>query len=140
MNTERDSGLPTDTTQGAEALGLQKQTDCDVEQRRRRNVEDEERGPLDQTGVRQHKDQAVDAPESGKRGEDNLVQLPVGAEFSLDHEPSPHEREELVRFAADVEAEIRRQDERTGYLPARRNDRKSHAQQAGDRRDQDAGQ
>lgn len=39
--------------------------------------------------------------------DDNLVQLPIGARFGLDHEPSPQEREELVRFAAAADAELR---------------------------------
>jgi hypothetical protein len=50
----------------------------------------------------------------GNRDDDNLVQLPIGARFGLDHEPTPQEREDLVRFAAAADAELRRpaRDER----------------------------
>lgn len=41
----------------------------------------------------------------------NLIQLPIGAEFELDHEPSPQEREDLVRYAAAADAELQGQGE-----------------------------
>lgn len=47
------------------------------------------------------------------RDDDNLVQLPIGGRFGMDHEPTAQEREELVRFAAAADAELhgRGQDE-----------------------------
>ena len=45
------------------------------------------------------------------RDDDNLVQLPIGGRFGLDHEPTPQEREELVRFAAAADEELHGQDE-----------------------------
>lgn len=56
---------------------------------------------------------------SDNRDDDNLVQLPIGARFGLDHEPSPQEREELLRFAAAADAELRGQPpaEDDGSLP-----------------------
>lgn len=110
MPSERDNDVPTDTTREAEAMGVQKHAHGNVDQWRQHNVEDEERGPVDQTGDREQEDQAVDAPESGERGEDNLVQLPVGVKFDLDHEPSPQEQEELVRFAGEADRELHDQN------------------------------
>lgn len=46
-------------------------------------------------------------PEVQPEGEDSLIQLPEGATFGMDHEPSGQEREELVRYAAEADAELR---------------------------------
>jgi hypothetical protein len=43
--------------------------------------------------------------------DDNLLQLPIGAEFGMDHEPTPQEREDLVRFAAEANRELHGQVE-----------------------------
>lgn len=115
MATDRDKDVP-DTDQETEAQGAQKHSQGDVDHWRERNVEDEERGTvteerrtLTEATGREQEDQAVPGPTSAGRDEDNLVQLPVGAKFGLDHEPSPQEREELLRFAAEADAEMRGQ-------------------------------
>ncbi|QFG69252.1 hypothetical protein [Ornithinimicrobium pratense] len=66
----------------------------------------EEQGPVSGVARQQEGDQAVAAPRSGDPAEDNLVQLPAGATFGSGHEPSPQERQELLRFAAAADAEL----------------------------------
>jgi hypothetical protein len=72
-----------------------------------RNLEDEERGPVSHDERVDDTDQgAAAAPGSRDPVTDNLIQLPIGAEFQLGHEPSAQEREDLVRFAAAADAEL----------------------------------
>lgn len=95
----------------AQALGVQKHAHGDVDEWRHRNDEDEERGPVTHAVDSDRKDEVVDEPGPRDPGEGSLVQLPIGAKFGMDREPSPQEREELVRFAAQADAEMRGPDD-----------------------------
>ena len=118
MSTDRDKDVPDSVTADAEALGVQKHPHGDTEEWLKHNLEDEERGPVTHEEPEPDAGHDVDPAEPRATGEDNLVQLPIGAEFGLDHEPTPQEREELLRFAAEADRELHRgdgqQDQDTG--------------------------
>lgn len=116
----------------AEALGVQKRPHGDVARWLEHNVEDDERGPVSHVDLPNETDQATAAPPSTARVEDNLVRLPIGAQFGLDHEPSPREREELVRFAAAADAELR------GYGEGAVDEPHSEQEQRQEEQDRDA--
>jgi hypothetical protein len=72
---------------------------------------------LTETGQTQRNlEQAAAGHVAGVKGwsdpaDDNLIQLPIGAKFGMDHEPTPQEWEDLVRFAAEANRELHGQDE-----------------------------
>jgi hypothetical protein len=77
----------------------------------------DDRATLTETGqVQRNLEDAADGHVAGAKGwsdpaDDNLIQLPIGAKFGMDHEPTAQEREDLVRFAAEANRELHRQDE-----------------------------
>lgn len=100
----------------AEALGVHKRPHGDVEHWLEHNLK-EGQGPVVQTDRHDAGDQRSAAPGSSAPTEDNLVQLPAGADFGSEHEPSPQEREELARFAAAANAELHDQEAVDQRLP-----------------------
>lgn len=110
MPNDPDYGEGRTAHDETQALGAQKQPHGDVDEWRHRNDVDEERGPVTHAVDPDREDEVVDEPGPRDPGEGTLVQLPAGAKFGLDHEPSPQEREELVRFAAEAHAELHGQD------------------------------
>lgn len=69
------------------------------------NLEDPERGPV----VHAHETATEGSgPRPGyHRADDgNLLQLPDGATFGTQERPSPEEREELLRYAAEAQGEM----------------------------------
>ncbi|WP_131103139.1 hypothetical protein [Ornithinimicrobium sufpigmenti] len=111
MPNDPDHGQGRTAHEEAQALGVQKHPHGDVDEWRHRNDEDEERGPVIHAEEPDREGEVFDEPGSRDAGEGTLVKLPVGAKFGMDHEPSPQEREELVRFAAEADAELRGQDD-----------------------------
>jgi hypothetical protein len=93
----RGEMMPT----GRDDEAVEGSTDSDersVGQWLERNLEDQERGPVSHVERVNDTDRgAAAAPGSRDPVKDNLIQLPIGAEFQLGHEPSPQEREDLVR-------------------------------------------
>ncbi|GAA5160068.1 hypothetical protein [Ornithinimicrobium tianjinense] len=77
----------------------------------------DDRTTLTETGQAQRKLEPEGAGQgAGAEGwsdpaDENLIQLPIGAEFGMDHEPTAPEREDLVRFAAEANRELHGQDE-----------------------------
>jgi hypothetical protein len=69
--------------------------------------------PVVHSGREMHEDELHDGPD---QGEGNLVQLPQGATFGQEGEPSAAERERLARFAGGVEREM--QQEAADQSPA----------------------
>lgn len=76
----------------------------------------DDRTTLTETGqTRRNLEEAVAGRGAGAKGssdpaDDNLIQLPIGAKFGMDHEPTAQEREDLVRFAAAANRELHGQD------------------------------
>ena len=68
--------------------------------------------PVVHRGPEMREQERHDGPDNG---EGNLVQLPEGATFGSEGEPSGVERERLARFASGVEREM--QDEAEGQSP-----------------------
>lgn len=118
----------------AEALGVQKRPHGDVARWLEHNLNNDERGPVSHVDQSIDTDQSAAASPSRAPAEDNLVQLPLGAQFGLDHEPSPREREELMRFAAAADAELR------GHGEGAVEDRHSKQEHHQDDRDRGAGE
>lgn len=119
MSTDRDDNGPGDAAdrvgrsavnKEAEALGVQKHSHGDVDEWLDHNWESGDDGPVAGAAPDDHAPRTAAASRSTDPADDNLVQLPIGARFHLDHEPSPREREDMLRFAADADAELHGHD------------------------------
>ncbi|MGD8202446.1 hypothetical protein ACQE98_17530 [Ornithinimicrobium sp. W1679] len=102
--------MPTD--RDADESGAAKRPHCDAQHWLEHNLTEEEAGPVTHVDHDDDTDQEADASGARDQGEGTLVQLPVGATFGMDHDPTPQEREELVRFVGAADAELRGQDDR----------------------------
>ncbi len=96
----------------AEEWGVQKHPHGDVDHWLEHNPVESEEGPVvrPEPHVEEgHVEERGTGEAAHRRGadEDNLVQLPIGGEFGLDHTLTPREREERLRFAAAADAELR---------------------------------
>lgn len=117
MPTERDEDALAEPAHSAERVamdkvaeewGVQGHPHGDVEHWLAHNPEDpEEEGPVVKGEAPRGEGPAVTATRRRGAAEDNLVQLPIGGEFGMDHKPSPQEREDRLRFAAAADAELR---------------------------------
>ncbi|SOC51129.1 hypothetical protein [Ornithinimicrobium cerasi] len=138
MSTDRD-----DVNEEAEGPGAQKHPHADVEHWLHGNLHDEDQNAgdmpaasstarsdegttLTETGQLQRNlqedaaEHVTAAAGSSDPADDNLIQLPIGAKFGMDHKPTPQEREDLVRFAAEANHELHGQDEGENHQDAGR--------------------
>lgn len=97
----------------AEEWGVQGHPHGDVEHWLEHNPVEAQEGPVAEAGPRVEEGPTVAATPRRSADEDNLVQLPIGGEFGLDHTPSPQEREDRLRFAAAADAELREGEPKT---------------------------
>jgi hypothetical protein len=95
MSEDRDDDVPVGSSTGAN----DDRTTLTETGQTQRNLEEAATGHL------------AGAKGSSDPADDNLIQLPIGAKFGMDREPTAQEREDLVRFAAEANRELHGQDE-----------------------------